>query len=336
MSKRASQNQLVGEDSFLDVVANLVGVLIILVAVVSLQAGDLGKQSVAADSREKGLEEVEAALRREELAANAIRQDSQELDRTIHARQQAILTLEQIRHELLVQNAVVEKEIERRKSELSVEEKSRMDQVVQHQNLLVTVQRLHAQVSAMAAPRAIERKEIEHYPTPIAKTVFADEIHFRLLDGKINFVPIDSLLQKMKSQAETKVEELYQATEVSGTVGPEDGFQMEYRLAGEKIQRGDERGVQVRFLGFSLQPQPGLPGETLNEALAPESNFRARLRRMTPGKTTISIWVYPESFEEFLQLKTWLREQGFQIAGWPLESNAPISGGPNGFRTSAQ
>ncbi len=336
MSKRSSQNQLVGEDSFLDVVANLVGVLIILVAVVSLQAGTLGRQSVASDSREKELEETESALNREELAANAIRLDSQELDRAINTHQQTAASLEQIRHEMLVQNAIVEKEIERRKSELSAEEKTRMEQIVNQQSLLVTVNRLKAQVSATEAPIPIERKEITHYPTPIAKTVFADEIHFRLADGKISFVPIDSLLQKMKSQAETKVEELFHASEVTGLVGPEDGFQMEYRLAGEKIQRGDERGVQVRFLGFILQPLPGLSGETFDQAMAPDSNFRARLSRMTPAKTTISIWVYPESFEEFLRLKTWLREQGFQIAGWPLESNAPISGGPNGFRTSAQ
>ena len=336
MSNRNSQSQLVGEDSFLDVVANLVGVLIILVAVVSVQAGKLGRQAIAVDDREQELQEHETAMQQEEQAAASIRVDSEELARTIEARKQSGMALERLRHEMLVQNAIVEKEIQRRKSELNEDEKKRMEQVVEEQNLVVTVERLKAQVSAIGTPPTIERKQIVHYPTPIAKTVFADEIHFRLANGKLSFVPIDSLLQKMKSQAESKVNELFQSSEVVGLVGPENGFQMEYRLAGEKIQRGDEQGVNVRFLGFTLQPLPSLTGETIEEALANGSSFRARLSRMVPAKTTISVWVYPESFDEFLRLKTWLRELGFQIAGWPLESNAPISGGPNGFRTSSQ
>ena len=67
-----------------------------------------------------------------------------------------------------------------------------------------------------------------------------------------------------------------------------------------------------------------------------EVNFYSDFQIVGPDRTTISVWVYPDSYDEFMTLKKELHRQGFQIASWPLEHGRPISGGPRGFKTSAQ
>ena len=45
-------------------------------------------------------------------------------------------------------------------------------------------------------------------------------------------------------------------------------------------------------------------GETMDVALGPDSEFSRLLQRKNPSKTTVSVWVYPDSFDEFESLKT--------------------------------
>lgn len=335
MSRRRSQDVLVGEDSFLDVVGNLVGVLIILVAVVSMQAGNWARQIVTEDPRQGELAEMEEALFLDERAALAVDSESLEIEQSVAERKLANQALENIRHHFLVQNLELEAEIQHRRELATHEQRARIDHVAETIELQTTIERLKSQLTSTEVV-VTERKEITHYPTPIAKTVFSDEIHFRLQHGRVSFVPLDSMLQKVKGQAEARINELTKTPEISGQIGPELGFMMEYHLAGERYDRGDLRGVQVRFLGFTLYPTSSNLSESLEEALRPDAQFRARLSRMNPAKTTVSIWVYPESFDEYLKLKEWLRGQGYQIAAWPLENGTHISGGPTGLRTSAQ
>ena len=40
--------------------------------------------------------------------------------------------------------------------------------------------------------------------------------------------------------------------------------------------------------------------------------------------------------EDLVQFQKWLYERGFKTACWPLSANNPISGGPSGYRSSAQ
>lgn len=96
----------------------------------------------------------------------------------------------------------------------------------------------------------------------------------------------------------------------------------------------------IQFNGFQLFPASENLGVPVAEALVDSdqqtSEFAYALRRFPPGKTTVSLWVYPDSFAEYNQVKNWLYDRGYQVACWPLNHDKWISGGPNGFRTSAQ
>src|SRR5687768_15286801 len=81
---RKNQDEIIGQDSFLDVVANLVGIMIILVMVVGARAKD------AIVDAEKGDPERSATLKSEEevAAAKAIADDVEADFRRIQAEMQ--------------------------------------------------------------------------------------------------------------------------------------------------------------------------------------------------------------------------------------------------------
>ncbi len=335
MTRRQQQEALVGEDSFLDVVGNLVGVLIILVAVVSVQAGRWVRSQAAEELPTHRVQAEEQALFLDEKASLSIEAEVADLQKAIAERTMIQQVAEQVLRQTLIENRELEIEIERRRELASQDDRQRIDQAAEISELQRTVERLKSQMTA-AEVVITQRTEILHYPTPIAKTVFSDEIHFRLQNGRISFVPLDAMLQKIKAQAESRLAELTKSPIVSGVIGPDSGFMMEYQLAGQRYERGDQRGVQVQFLGFVMYPVTNCPSEDLRDALQEDSQFRSRLNRLTPSKTTVSVWVYPESYPQFLELKQWLRERGYQVAAWPLDDGAHISGGPAGLRSSAQ
>jgi hypothetical protein len=77
-------------------------------------------------------------------------------------------------------------------------------------------------------------------------------------------------------------------------------------------------------------------GESLERALQPNSLFRSRLAAYDPQRTTVTVWVYPESFESFRQLKQELFKLGFLTEGRPLPEGFPIGGSPDGSRSTAE
>ncbi len=77
-------------------------------------------------------------------------------------------------------------------------------------------------------------------------------------------------------------------------------------------------------------------GEPLDTALADTSSFRQSLAALKPGKTTVTLWVYQDSFAEFRQLRKELYRLGFVTAGRPLTDTMPIGGSPDGSRSAAE
>ena len=191
--------------------------------------------------------------------------------------------------------------------------------------------------SAVPAP---EKKVIEHLPSPIAKTVFSNETHVLVSQGRLTLVPMDALIDRMKSEWKVKAEKLETTYRTVETAGPIDGFRIQYELVRETEHQSTKVGLvkrdRVNFRQFQLIPDPSNRGVELAAAFQEGSKFKELLARFEPRTTTVSIWVYPDSFQQHNQLKTWLHEQGFQIASWPMDFGKRISGGPNGFKTSAQ
>lgn len=344
-----------GQDSFLDIVANLVGILIILVVVVGAQARHQ-LQSVKPDtSRDSEIAQLTQKAIVDQATVEKLRRDNEQLEQRIVEENQlaALLTVE--RHRMLVELELIRKSTEEKQKryleKLEASDQTQKEQQIKRvsyeqekRKLEFQLAALNEELGAVEASASIQpqvkTETIDHYPSPIAKTVFAEEVHFRLADGKLSFVPMDELIATMKSEWKVKAEKLTEAEATIETVGPIEGYRLQYELAAETVQEKTEFGIaerrSVEFQRFVVLPQAGLQGETLEVAFAEGSDFRRRLKEKVPGQTTVSIWVYPEGFDEHAKVKTWLYENGFQMASWPLMEGRQISGGPNGFKTSAQ
>ena len=369
-----------GQDSFLDIVANLVGILIILVVVVSAQAGSAKKQEPQpnADAAAR-IAQLKQELSRSSDTAAKLHADNHQLEDQIVEENQLAASLTDKRHLMLVKLEVVKTKMAKqrvknqfaRETQRLKQESAKRDHAVALANHEAALAKrelaIQKQVEFETQKRDLEnqldellREEIaleanlikteviDHFPSPIAKTVFAEEIHFRLADGKLSYVPMDELIAEMKSEWKVKSEKLQQADRTIETLGPIANYRLQYELRARDVRRqtqygaqhgaqhGVETGRTVEFSQFTIYPLAREFGETVEVAISPGSEFRSRLERQRSANTTVSIWVYPESFGSHNLLKTWLHENGFQVASWPLEKGKRISGGPNGFKTSAQ
>jgi len=354
-----------GQDSFLDIIANLVGVLIILVVIVGAQATssmislaenetESEAQTISAiaeaeaeeAAEDLAFEQLESKLNSElsslEHVANKYRLDRFRLEEQTNDEKRLAQRLATRRHAMLVQLEAVRAIQNERKQEvlnkLNQQEQKQLELQSKKIRLVAQLESLDKSINAVAASRIESSVEtIDHFPNPIAKTVFSNEVHFRLDRGKIVYVPMDELVEQMKGELRLKAEKLQQADGTRETIGPVNGFRLQYELGIAPDHRSNRPNARiVHFKRFTIVPVDSSSGEQLDTALQDGSRFSNMLKRMEPQRTTVSIWVYPNSFDDHARLKDWLHERGFQMASWPLREGRPISGGPNGFRTSAQ
>ena len=338
-SRRHGQDHVGGEDSFLDIVANLVGVLIILVVVVGAKAGTKIQESVSSDGDEVAIAELQEKHEKAQRHARNLLKDNYALEDKILLEQHLTADRDELRNRLLVHMVSVKKEIEKRAASLDQNQK----QAFQESEKLVTLEAEFLKLdSEYTSLKAVNHREeaIKHYPTPIAKTVFSEEIHFRLRSGRIAYVPMKELTERMQDEWKEKARKLQIASETVETVGPVGDFRLQYHLQAEdrvsNTTYGESRERFIEFTRFVMVPTSEGIGVSLEKALQSGSDFSNWIELTAPEKTTVSIWVYPDSFNEFNQIKQWLYDRGFKTACWPLSQNSPISGGPAGYRSTAQ
>ncbi len=339
-----------GQDSFLDIVANLVGILIILVVVVGAQASASWVKLEPNTELLDQIEELESEFSRATDVMAKLDADNTHLEQQQLKENQLAAALTDQRHQMLMELEIVKREIDKKQAQreakmAEIDEQAR--EIFQKKSEFSrNRQQLERELDGLRrATNAVTANEpktevIKHFPNPIAKTVFSEEVHFRLDNGKLSYVPMDELITRMKSEWKVKAEKLQQANRTIETIGPIRNYRMQYELAVEDVTQSTNVGPvsrkTVSFQHFVLLPASLTMGETIAEALQDGSEFLDTLSRHEPRKTTVSIWVYPDSYEEHNQLKNWIHENGFQMASWPLDHGKKISGGPNGFRTSAQ
>lgn len=324
-----------GQDSFLDVVCNLVGILIVLVMLVAAQAKRSMFASVQREAHAPAplAEEIRAA----QASAQSLEMSVQELDQTIaQTRLEAALReRERNRYQVLV--TVARQRLEEYRAQLSAEEQARFDLSQQ----LAACQRQWASLrDQLATLRTPPPKVLEHLPTPMARTVFGTEVHFRLLGHRLAYVPWNEMLERLKADAPQHLAKLRDQPRIELSLPDYAGFGARYILRRAEVPIETRVGTALRS-GVELEqiylvetePQLGQPVQT---ALAPGSEFRSRLAAYKPQHTTVTIWVYPDSFEDFRLVKAELYKMGFLTAARPLPEGEPIAGSPAGTRSVAE
>jgi hypothetical protein len=74
----------------------------------------------------------------------------------------------------------------------------------------------------------------------------------------------------------------------------------------------------------------------VGQALSPGSELFSRLKAFKPQSTTVTVWVYPDSFDDFRSIKAELFKRGYLTAARPMPEGHPIGGSPDGSRSAAE
>jgi hypothetical protein len=326
-----------GHDSFLDIVANIVGILIILVMVTGLRVRDA---TVHAASADEGLRQEAAALEKEQATAGSLRQDILSAAAQIQDLTRQRMLREEEREHLAAIVAAWEHKIRSYRDQLDAQAKQAYDlqlAISQAEAQLEQLQRDRAAAAAAKAPPI----RVESYPTPLSKPVDGDEAHFQLRGGLVAFIPLQELMEQFKDEARQKAPRLLHQEALTDTVGPTGGFRLRYTLMRREITdetaiAAGRAGMYATLTKWTLIPSSGQLGEPIDAALAPASRFRGALAEFDPDRTTVTIWTYPDSFAEFRRLKQELYHLGFPTAARPLPYDVPIGGSPQGTKSAAE
>jgi hypothetical protein len=376
MSRRpAGGEQQFGSDSFLDVLANMVGILIILIVIAGLRLANnpLPSRSVAALPPETSVdEEVEPDIvppvafedepvvsleplppeepdepvtspaspppqlvaqlndlqrEQERLAAarDAAERDAKELARRVRESAAAAET---------AQAGLAAREAEVAARDERVQQLEH--RIESQEDALTGLIAEFEQVKSARPPS----KEIKHRVTPIGRMVTGPESHFQILGGKIAYVPVQELEERLKSQLERQKEWLSKFRTHQGTVGPINGFSMNYvveRTEASTIEQ-QRHGIGVfrlRVGMWKIVPETEVETETPEQALKLGSRFQRTLGEIEEG-ANLTFWVYPDSFGAFRTLQRACQKRGFQVSGRPLPEGVPITASPSGSKSVGQ
>jgi len=355
MSRRRRNVIEMGHDSFLDIVANLVGILIILVVILGAQTHKL--QEALTEEMLSRDDAVPAPLdlpgppptswatqtQMDELAqttmqATAAQRDSMRLEATVARYDQEIALAKKQRGTLLDLIAIAKDAWQEAQQSLDQDR-------VRTAKLQSEIDRATSRLAELAGTKSelasLEKPivAVEHLPTPMAKTVFGEEIHLRLKKNQLSVVPIERLIEEIKADL-SRTASGFRSGRSASAVGPIRGFVAHYvmdRSVGRITQDGRTgMGVRVSLVGMSVEPADDQIGQPVEQALQGTSFLDVELAGRDPAKTTITVWVYPDSFASFRRLKEHLYRRGFATAARPLESDQQITGGPGGTKSQSQ
>ncbi|MBL8850332.1 MAG: hypothetical protein JNG89_11695 [Planctomycetaceae bacterium] len=371
MAGRKREELAFSMDSFLDVICNLVGIMLILIIVAGLRVSRapvvLSKSETAPDA--PAVPQI-TAIRLTDIGSwMEPAPDSPEkvapvevpieppptelMSRADQLRAQ-IAALARTTADLKVRAAETRQRRERTDEELRQLATTRQQTQAQVQETAAqaaeatrSLEELEAQAARLAASAAAIAEQVpqsqvlRHNVTPISRQVSEkDELHLRLSGNRVSVVPLDSLAEALKFRLERSRDLFLRINRYEGTAGPVDGFLMRYVVerqqpsAIEELRNGGPF-MRIQMTYYELEAGADVVTESADEALVPGSRFLTALASARSG-TSLTFWVYPDSFELHRTLQDHAHNAGFDIAARPLPSGVPIAGSPNGSRSAAQ
>lgn len=359
MSRRAASEQEFGSDSFLDVLANMVGILIILIVIAGIR---VARGPVPpAPSDDAGPTESAAAeslpLAQAEPAVAPLEPESDEPPLELNLRlQSAEAELASLRS----QAADTDRELKKLKSQYAAvqqklaaaeqnADRSKQDLDAQAAHLARLQQRLGDRKQVLTALLAEFEEarnarapvtQVKHRLAPISQEVQGEEVHFRLYGNRVSVIPLPQLVERVKFQLERQKDWLARHSKYEGMVGPVDGYSLKYLVERQQLSPMEERKMgygafRVGVSSWVLVPDAEVPAETAEQALRRGSRFAIALQA-APEKAALTFWVYPDSFSLYRKLQEAAHAEGFVVAGRPLPEGAQIEGSPHGTRSAGQ
>lgn len=327
-----------GHDSFLDIVTNMVGILIVLVMVVGLRIRNAPVPKGPDEAARTAAAELAQKLAAEDTLRDEVVKTRAETQRV------AGEMLLRDAQRFVVARLVAEKEarLAQRQSQQGAAGHETLDLLQAVASARQTLAELRQQAAqAEAAPE--EPEIVESYPTPLSRVVDGPEVHFQLRSGRLALVPVEALLWAAREDMRRKLPDFVRHADLAATanvVGPQGGFRLRYKVERfDEVVRGPEgpaRREGIRMVRWTVVPVSSDLGEPVEAALAENSAFRRALARRDPAHITVTIWVYPDSFESFRKIRRELHRLGYACAARPLPDGVLIGGSIEGTKSAAE
>ena len=333
----ADSTESFGSDSFLDIVSNMVGIIVILLMVVGLRA----KNAVDDLPPSEPTAAETAAL--QNVAARKIEAGQLEQDvKAVFAKAEELthLAAQKLDERTMLAEIAAAKRLEFEAKKSKLDETTRVAFELQQaaENEKIKLASLEQELGDAEAEPDRESIKVKTYPTPLSRTVHGREAHFQIKSGRIVYVPLEELADEVKREMKHRASRMQDLNKFSDTVGPIGGFRLKYVV--ERIdvppRSGQPGGTFIGVSQLSFLPLSEQLGETKEEALRPDSNLQRALADLDSRRITITFWTYPDSYKLYREMREHLYERGYAVAGRPLRMNQPISGSPFGSKSSAQ
>jgi DNA-directed RNA polymerase subunit K/omega len=328
---RPDDDRSAGQDSFLDVVTNIVGILIILVMVIGARVRQITLEAPTPVAAEPpAVLQAEVAERAKTLASSE--QEIEELQDQLRLVGAAIEGASQARLDLATAVAASKRGVEVRKQAADASRVAAAERSARRRMLEDQIRTISLETESLAHAPATT-KEVLAFPTPIGRTVNGDEIHFRIAGGRIAYIPLEELFELAKAHTRRNSNSLSDLATKIVSVGPAQGFSLDYVIEAKVDQARGQ--VLIRSREWVVRPAELSVGEPVAEALGGSSKFRRTLAGVKPD-TTVTLWCYPDSFEGYRAVRAELYRLGIATAGRPLPEGAPIGGSTEGSKSVAQ
>jgi hypothetical protein len=352
MSRRQSSHTEFGSDSFLDVLANMVGILIVLIVIAGIRVArgpaptegdppaDEASAPAALSAEVPPLEpesdtpapEMTSALAAIESETARLRSERARSDEELKSRKAIYAASKQ-------EASAAEKTTAERQQDLDEQQAhlARLQQKLGDRKDVLTALLAEFEEARNARPPVTQ---VKHRLAPISQEVQGEEVHFRLVGQRVSVIPLPQLIERVKFQLERQKDWLAQHNKQEGTVGPVDGYSLRYMVERQKLSPFEERRMgygafRVGVSNWELLPEPDLAAETADQALRRGSRFAIALQA-APERAALTFWVYPDSFGLYRALQEAAHAEGFIVAARPLPEGAAIEGSPHGSRSAGQ
>lgn len=345
--RRPSRDKIVfGFDSFLDVVANVIGIILRLMLVAWVGA----RSYTAALKFVEETPHVEAPVLPVPKSSDdpvhaeiaRVRDDLEEARRRLHEKLglaeksgRAAQTVERDLALLMAQNKELDRQVQQLETELAVRGKSVQLVALSAEELRRRGQLLLAQIKSLEKT-PLEKKSL-HYHAPVSRLVEGDELFFECRNGRVTFIDLPAFLHEVQAGARDVADQLRTQAKVTRTTRAVGAFRLRYTFERDvSLLDAPDRGFHYGLSEWVLEPITPQRGETLNAALTPGSDFRRVADAIDPNQTVVTVWVYSDSFDIFRRLRDYLYDKEVQVAGRPLPMDASIAASRSGSRSRGQ
>lgn len=175
----------------------------------------------------------------------------------------------------------------------------------------------------------------------VAKPTNGAEYHFELRGDRVSFIDLDRLVEMVKTDARIRLRSGVQRGRLGATVGPVGSFSLRYELGRSLPQSLSDmletsRESSYNLLGWEVLPEANNRGETFEATRASASNYARAIHRLSPGRDTVTMWIYADAFPLYRRLRDELQARGLLVAARPLPDGTAIRGSPSGSVSAGQ